>query len=203
MRLGGKGRGVAELLAGALIIFMFANPASPALAQAPVTTEKLIERLAVPDTSVEIDVAALRHQAGERIKARQDPVPAKRPPIAPQLLKLPQLIADIRFDADSPIIRPESYQQVGQLADALSHPMLLHYKFLIVGHTESVGRRDHNLTLSQRRADAIRDVLANTFKVSAKRLQSVGLGEEQLLDATRWTAAVNQRLQVMTVGKYP
>ena len=200
MRFWGKRR-AAGLLAGALMTFIVADPASPAFAQAPVTTEKLIERLAVPDTSVEIDIAALRLQAGERIKARQDPAPAKRPPIAPQLLKLPQLIADIRFDPDSPIIRPESYQQVGQLADALSHPMLLHYKFLIVGHTEAVGRRDHNLTLSQRRADAIRDVLAATFKVSAKRLQAVGLGEEQLLDAARPTAAVNQRLQVMTVGK--
>lgn len=201
MRFWGKRRRVADLLAGALIIFVCANPASPAFAQAPATTEKLIERLAVPDASAEIDVAALRLQAGERIKARVDPVPAKRPPMAPQLLKLPQLIADIRFDADSPIIRPESYQQVGQLADALSHPALLHYKFLIVGHTEAVGRRDHNLTLSQRRADAIRDVLATTFKVSAKRLQAIGLGEEQLLDAARPTAAVNQRLQVMTLGK--
>lgn len=202
MRRWEKSRRVVGPLAAAFVIFMFANPAF-AQAPAPLPTEKLIERLAAPDTPVEIDVAALRHQAGERIKSRGDPLPAKRPPIAPQLLKLPQLIIDIKFDPDSPIVRPESYRQVGQLADALTHPMLLHDRFLIVGHTEAVGRRDHNLTLSQRRADAIRDMLVTTFKVSAKRLQAIGLGEEQLLDAVRSTAAVNQRLQVMAVGKIP
>jgi outer membrane protein OmpA-like peptidoglycan-associated protein len=55
--------------------------------------------------------------------------------------------------------------------------------------------------LSQRRADAIRDILANTFKISVKRLQSIGLGEEQLLDPSKPTAAANQQIQIITVGK--
>ena len=70
-----------------------------------------------------------------------------------------------------------------------------------MGHTESTGRRDVNLTLSQRRADAIRDVLVTTFKISSKRIQAIGLGEEQLLDGARPTAPVNQQVQVMTVRK--
>jgi OmpA-OmpF porin, OOP family len=57
--------------------------------------------------------------------------------------------------------------------------------------------------LSQRRADAIRDVLATTFKVSSKRLQAIGLGEEQLLDAARPTAPINRQVEVVTVGKFP
>ena len=190
-------RRVIGLCAGALIVFAGAS----AFAQAPLATDKLIERLAGLETTVELDLAALRLQAAERIKSRADPVAVKRPPIAAQLLKLPQLILDIKFDADSPIVRPESYQLVGQLADALTHPTLLPYKFLIVGHTEAGGRRDHNLILSQRRADAIREVLVNTFKISPKRLQAVGLGEEQLLDAARPGAPTNRQLHVMTVGK--
>jgi len=55
--------------------------------------------------------------------------------------------------------------------------------------------------LSQRRADAIRDILANTFKISSKRLLSIGLGEEQLLDPARPTGPVNQQLQIMTVAR--
>ena len=46
---------------------------------------------------------------------------------------------------------------------------LLPYTFLIVGH-ESTGRRENNALLSQRRADAIRDILVNTFKIAPKRL---------------------------------
>ena len=38
------------------------------------------------------------------------------------------------------------------------------------------------MILSQRRADAVREVLVNTFKISAKRIQSLGVGEEQFID---------------------
>ena len=72
-----------------------------------------------------------------------------------------------------------------------------------MGHTLSTGRRENNLTLSQRRADVIRDMLINTFKISPKRLQTLGLGEEQLLDGLHPTAPVNAQFQIVTVGKAP
>jgi OOP family OmpA-OmpF porin len=109
----------------------------------------------------------------------------------------------VLFDPDSSIIRPGSYRTLGRIADTLTDPALLPYRFLIVGHTESGGRRDHNLIVSQRRADAIRDVLVTTFKISTKRLQTLGLGEEQLRDAARPPAATNRRIQVVSLGKMP
>ena len=72
-----------------------------------------------------------------------------------------------------------------------------------MGHTLSTGKREYNLTLSQRRADVIRDILIGTFKISPKRLQAVGLGEEQLLDSAHPSAPVNQQFQIVTVGKAP
>ena len=157
------------------------------------------------ETAPDLDVAALRQQAIDRIKARAkaDAAPIKRPPIAPELLKLPQFAAEIQFDEDAAVVRPESYRTLGRIADTLYQPSLLGYKFLIVGHTVSTGRRENNLTLSQRRADVIRDMLINTFKISPKRLQTIGLGEEQLLDSARPSAPVNQQVQVVTVGKMP
>lgn len=199
MRFPGRSGSVVAALAGAAMLF--AGVAPSALAQAPITTDKLIERLSGLDTAPEIDVAALRQQAADRVRTKADPQPVKRPLIAPQLLKLPQLLLDIKFDTDSPIIRPESYALVGQLADVVAHPSLQPFRFLIVGHSDATGRRDNNLTLSQRRADAVRDVLINTFKISTKRLQSVGLGEEQLRDANRPAAPVNQQVEVVTIGK--
>ena len=135
--------------------------------------------------------------------AKPDAAPLKRPLIAPDLLKLPQFSAEIQFDEDAAVIRPESYRTLGRIADTLSQPSLWAYKFLIVGHTISTGKRDYNLTLSQRRADVVRDILISTFKVSPKRLQSIGLGEEQMLDSAHPTALVNQQFQVLTVGKAP
>ena len=186
------------LLTGILIVA--AAPASPARAQ-EVTTEKLINQLAGLETAVDLDVVALRQQALDRVKSKADATPLKRPPIAGQLLKLPQFAIEVQFDPDTSIVRPESYKTVGRIADVLTDPSLLSYVFLIVGHTDASGRRDNNLTLSQRRADSIRDVLVTTFKVSPKRLKAIGLGEEQLLDAAHPTAAVNQQVQVVTVGK--
>jgi outer membrane protein OmpA-like peptidoglycan-associated protein len=187
------------LLISALIGFS-ALP-SQAQTQAAGTAQEWVTRLAGLETPPDLDVAAIRQQALERIKSRADPAPMKRPPVASQLLKLPQFVADIQFDDDAAVVRPESYRMLGRIADTLSDPSLLGYKFLIVGHTASLGRRENNLTLSQRRADVIRDMLVNTFKISPKRLQAVGLGEEQLLDSARPTSPANQQVHVMTVGK--
>jgi OOP family OmpA-OmpF porin len=190
----------AGLLAALLI--MLAAP-YPAHAQATAPAENLVDALTGPEAAPELDIAALRQQALERPKSKATAQPVNRPPLVPELLKLPQVTFDILFDPDSSIIRPGSYRTLGRIADTLTDPALLPYRFLIVGHTESGGRRDHNLIVSQRRADAVRDVLATTFKVSPKRLQTLGLGEEQLRDAARPPAATNRRIQVVNLGKMP
>jgi OOP family OmpA-OmpF porin len=190
---------------GLLVVALigFALPSS-AQAQAAGTADEWVNKLAGLETAPDLDVAALRQQAMDRIKARAkaDAAAVKRPLIAPELLKLPQQFsAEIQFDEDAAVVRPESFRTLGRIADTLTHPSLLGYKFLIVGHTVSTGKREYNLILSQRRADVIRDILINTFKISPKRLQALGLGEEQLLDSLHPTAAVNQQVQVVTVGK--
>jgi OOP family OmpA-OmpF porin len=162
-----------------------------------------VNKLAGLQTAPDLDVATLRQQALERIRSKADAAPLKRPPVVAQLLKLPQFFAEIKFDEDAAVVRPDSYRTLGRIADTLAHPSLLGYKFLIVGHTVSTGRRENNLTLSQRRAEVIREVLVNTFKISPKRLQAIGLGEEQLIDAAHPAAAINQQVQVATVAKAP
>jgi outer membrane protein OmpA-like peptidoglycan-associated protein len=198
MQWGNELRGIAFAL-GALALLGLPT-AARAQTQALVSSNDIIEKLAVEAES-DIDLAALKQQAADRIKTRADPQPQKRPPIAPQLSKLPQLRFDVVFDQDSSLIRPASYQTIGSIADALTDPKMRPYRYLIVDHVESAGRRDHNLILSQRRADSIRDVLVNTFKVSPKRLQALGLGEEQLQDVNRPAAPANARVLLIAVGK--
>src|SRR5947209_3670327 len=159
MRFSRNGRGIG-LLAVALIAF--ALPTQRARAQTAAPASSLVDQLVGSETRADIDVAALRQQAVDRIKSRADAAASKRPPIAPQLLKLPQFNFDVTFDPDSSLIRPQSYQTIGRIADALSDLKLLRYTFLVIDHTEATGRRDANLTLSQRRADAIREALVGT-----------------------------------------
>ena len=190
------------MVTGALLLAL----APAARAQpAAVTRDDIIAKLGGLDNPPEIDVAALRTHVLERSKTRSktDPPPNKRPPIAPELTKLPTINLDIQFDVDTPIVQPASYQTLGRIADALVHSSMLSYGVLIVGHTESNGRRENNVILSQRRADAIRDMLVNTFKIATKRVQSVGLGEEQFIDQARPSAPVNNQIQVVTLMKMP
>jgi OOP family OmpA-OmpF porin len=136
-----------------------------------------------------------------RIARNEHSNPLNRPPIAQQLYNLPQLTLEIQFSFDSAIIKPASYLVLGRIADAMYHPYLLGYRFLIVGHTDATGKRSYNLKLSQERAGAIHDVLVTNFRIAPQRLLSVGLGEEQLRDPKHLNAAINRRVQIVTIGK--
>jgi outer membrane protein OmpA-like peptidoglycan-associated protein len=195
-----------SLLGSLAAALMLATAMAPAArAQSAVTRDDVISKLNHLDAAPTLDLPALRQQVTERSKSRgrNEPPPQKRLPIAPDLNSLPTFNVDIQFDPDTPVVRPESYEAVGRIADALVQSSMLPYTFLIVGHVESNGKRENNVILSQRRADSIRDILANTFKISTKRLQSIGLGEEQLLDPARPASPVNQQIQIMTIAKLP
>jgi len=190
-----------------LLLAVAAFAVAPVRAQAPSAPARddIVNALSKFDTGPDLDLAALKQKISDRSKMRgkNEPEPAKRPLIVPELKGLPTYNLDIKFDVDTPIILPESYETVGRVADALVNAPLLPYTFLIVGHSDSNGKREANVILSQRRADAIRDVLVNTFKISAKRLQSLGLGEEQFIDQAHPTSAVNLKIQIVTIGKVP
>ncbi|MGB6321828.1 MAG: OmpA family protein, partial [Xanthobacteraceae bacterium] len=128
--------------------------------------------------------------------------PGALPPRAlnfPQLANLAQFTVEINFNFNSAVIRPESYRDVGAIADALHNPILLGYGFLVLGHTDSVGGRMYNVGLSQRRAEAIVAALVNPFGINPAILQPVGMGEEQLRDPAHPTSGVNRRVQLINV----
>ncbi len=185
------------------VLAAFAATMPPSRGQNVPEKDAIVSRLSRFDTAPELDIPGLRQRVLDksRVRSRNEPEPAKRPPIAPELLNLPTFNLDIHFDTDTPVVRPDSYQTLGRLADALVNASLLPYSFLIVGHSDATGRREANVLLSQRRADAIRDVLVNTFKMSSKRFQSLGLGEEQFIDQAHPTSPANLQIQILTVAR--
>ena len=187
-----------------------APPPAPAPATSPSTApsrDDIVNALAHydADSALELDLTALKQKILEqsRSRSKKEPEPSKRPPVVPEIKGLPTFNFNIQFDVDTPIILPASYETVGRIADAMVNAPMLPYTFLIVGHSDSTGKREANVLLSQRRADAIRDVLVNTFKVSSKRLQSLGVGEEQFIDQAHPTSPVNLQIQIVTTGKVP
>lgn len=173
-----------------------------AQAQARLNDSQLIETLNVLDSSKTIDVAALRRQAVDSVAANRGPDASLREPLSQELDNLTQFTVEVLFKTGSAVIRPASFRTVGVVADSLLHPTLREFKFLIVGHTDAVGDRKSNLTLSQKRADAVRAALVTTFGISPSRIVAVGLGEEQLQDRKHPAAAVNRRVQIVNIGRF-
>ncbi|GGH11095.1 hypothetical protein GCM10007036_07940 [Alsobacter metallidurans] len=162
----------------------------------------LINTLNVLDESTRIDVAALRKKAVDSVAANRGPDRSLREPLSMELDNLSQVTVEVQFKTGSAVIRPESFRAIGVIADSLRHPTLLQYTFLIVGHTDAVGDRKSNLALSEKRAAAVRQALVTTFGIEPGRIQSVGLGEEQLQVRTLGGSSTNRRVQVVNIGRF-
>lgn len=174
----------------------------PAAAQTKLDRNEIINSLSgLPAAGHGVTADLLRQQALANIAAHPGDNASTALPLAAQLAKLRQFNVEIVFDFDSATIRPESYETIGLMADALHHPYLLQYRFLVIGHTDAKGDRKYNLELSQKRADSIREALTTTFRVDPARLDAVGLGEEQLRDPADPYAQVNRRVQLINIGE--
>jgi outer membrane protein OmpA-like peptidoglycan-associated protein len=185
-----------------LAVCLIALTIGQALAQSSVSPGEILQSLtgsAGAAQAVAIDVNAIRSDIEQRIKVEGTENAASPPPVLQALATLPNLTLVIEFDLDSDRI-PRSYPTVGYIADALHHPLLLSYKFVVAGHGDASGSRAHNLDLSQRRAAAVVEALTTTFRVDANQLVALGLGEEQLRDPSDPTSAVNRRVQLLNIG---
>lgn len=148
-----------------------------------------------------VSAASLRQMAVQSLSNPSRTNRMNRPPLTDDLERQAQFTIAVQFDFNSARIRPDSFRAVGLMADALYHPYLHGYRFLIVGHTDGKGNREYNLKLSQQRAEAIRAALISPFGIPASRIEAVGLGEEQLLKPGNPEAAENRRVQLINIGR--
>ncbi len=114
----------------------------------------------------------------------------------------PSVSLSVQFATGSAELTPEARDTLDQLGKALTSSDLAQYRFRIEGHTDTVGAKDYNLTLSQQRADAVAAYLENKFAVNAGRLRPVGMGEQGLLVPTPPNTAneKNRRVNVVNLG---
>jgi len=80
----------------------------------------------------------------------------------------------IYFDTGSDRIRPESGATLKEIGDMLKEHADL--KILIEGHTDNVGADAANMTLSDKRAAAVRAYLAANHGIDGSRLTTKGFG---------------------------
>lgn len=93
------------------------------------------------------------------------------------LTKSEEVRIDIKFATNKSDI-PEEYVGEVERVSKFMHKYAS-VKAEIGGHTDSTGSDAYNQKLSQRRADAVKDMLVNRFGIDASRLTSVGYGESK------------------------
>lgn len=83
----------------------------------------------------------------------------------------------VTFDTNSAVVKDEYIPEVRKVAEFMNQ--YLNTNVTVEGHTDSSGSDAYNKSLSQRRADAVRDVLVQRLGIEAERVTSVGYGEER------------------------
>lgn len=110
------------------------------------------------------------------------------------------VLNDINFDVNKWDIKPMYFNQLDSIAAVMNaNPDVT---AIIEGHTDSDGDDKSNQTLSEKRANAVKDYLVNQGEVSPNRLSAVGKGESQPVADNSSPAgkAQNRRIEFKVSG---
>jgi outer membrane protein OmpA-like peptidoglycan-associated protein len=108
---------------------------------------------------------------------------------------------DVNFETGSWEVDPSEYRKLERVARAMMR-VIEHSDnevFLIEGYTDAVGPSDDNLTLSDRRAEAVAEVLTREFNVPPENLTTQGYGEQYLKIETDGPERANRRVAIRRI----
>jgi OmpA-OmpF porin, OOP family len=103
----------------------------------------------------------------------------------------------ILFDTGKATIKPESAKVLATVGDLLKGNANL--KLEIQGHTDNVGQKAANQTLSEQRANSVRKYLIDNFGIEAGRLTAAGFGDTKPVapNTTDEGRAKNRRVELV------
>lgn len=109
-------------------------------------------------------------------------------------------MSDVLFDFDKATLKPDAREKLAKLSGILlAYPGL---KLAVEGHTDSIGGDEYNLTLSEKRADSVRDYLSSQ-SIQGDRMTAQGFGKANPV-ASNDTAdgrAKNRRVELVVSGE--
>lgn len=135
------------------------------------------------------------HGAGGEELVMVEEVMVEEIPMPEPVAEAVRVELDVKFDFDKAQVKEGSFADIKNLADFMAqYPQTT---TVVEGHTDSVGTDAYNQGLSERRANAVRDVLVNQYGVSGSRVNSVGYGETRPVadNATEAGRAINRRVE--------
>ena len=134
----------------------------------------------------------------EKLAPAIDDQPKTRSLVSRNIIPQPKSIdLVIQFDLDSAKLKEPSKPLLDSLVEAMKNDRLAKIKFKIEGHTDAQGSEQHNLKLSQSRADSVMAYLTSQG-VDKERLTVEGKGFSELLLPEKPKAAENRRVKITT-----
>lgn len=101
-------------------------------------------------------------------------------PVEPEPIEVMEAVRvelDVKFDFNKSDVKENSQADIKSLADFMKqYPQTT---TTVEGHTDAIGSDAYNQGLSERRANAVRDVLVNQHGIASSRVSSVGYGESR------------------------
>ena len=108
----------------------------------------------------------------------------------------------VTFDFGSWEVGPDQARALDRLANGILRMLERNPDEIVMieGHTDAVGSQEDNLTLSDRRAQSVAEILTTEFGVPPENLVTQGYGEEQLKIPTSGPERANRRIAVRRIG---
>ena len=114
-------------------------------------------------------------------------------------VKKPSASVLITFVTDSAELAGRARSSLDVVAKALQSERLANFKFAIEGHADPRGTAEHNLKLSQARAESVVSYLATAHHIDRDRLKPVGKGDSELFNPQQPDAPENRRVTIITL----
>lgn len=108
--------------------------------------------------------------------------------------KLPMLLT---FNTDSAELLPQTKAVLDRVAAGLKSERLASESFLIEGHADPRGSEEHNLRLSEARAESVLRYLVTAHGLSPDRFTAIGKGTSDLLNRENTSAPENRRVSLV------
>jgi len=119
----------------------------------------------------------------------------KKAPAAEPMLEKGRVTLAVEFDTGKSVVKPKYYDAIRGVAVYMKkHPDA---NVVIEGHTDNVGGEKYNLNLSQKRAEAVKNILVTKFNIDQSRLTAKGFGQSKPIasNATKEGKQKNRRVE--------
>jgi outer membrane protein OmpA-like peptidoglycan-associated protein len=149
------------------------------------------------------------HTESVEVKPREDSKPtigmSARPKVSNVVVGPKEITIkkQIHFETDSAAIKGDSTQLMEEITDAILKTPAIK-KCEIQGHTDNTGTPDHNMQLSQARAESVKTWLVS-HGVDSSRLDAKGYGQTRprVPNVTAANRGMNRRVQFMITERTP